>query len=319
MDKKTTQVVTVATVVILLIGLLVRALVTRDQEQPLPPPPAETRPEDKKGPTPAPLYPSLHLTMGNPSGASEAEATPNNFLMRKPYFALSYNNERGTPNWVSWCLKETDLGPAPRGDFFPDPDLPRGFHRITPRDYTGTGFDRGHLCPRSDRTATNEMANATFVMTNIVPQSPQLNQRGWADFEDYCRDQVKHKHQVLYVVAGPQGVGGEGSNGRAETIAGGKVTVPAKCWKVVLAVDGGTGGDDDIGRVGANSRVIAIVMPNDQTIGHDWPKYRTSVKEVETLTGFTFFDRVPVNVIDPLKSKVDDTHIAPVGKTRTGD
>jgi endonuclease G len=314
-DKKTMQVVvTVATVVILLIGLLVWALVTINQAPPALQPPPNTRPEDKNEPLPqgepAPLYPSVHLTMGNPSGASEADASPNNLLMRKPYFALSYNNVQGTPNWVSWCLKESDLGPAPRGDFFPDPDLPKGFHRITPRDYTGTGFDRGHLCPRSDRTATNEMANATFVMTNIVPQSPHLNQRAWADFEDYCRDQVKDKHQVLYVVAGPQGVGGEGSNGRAETIAGGKVTVPAKCWKVVLAVDGGTGGDDDIGRVGPHTRVLAVMMPNNQSVGHGWQKYRTSVRDVESLTGCRFFDRVPPNIIDPLKSRVDDAPIS---------
>lgn len=251
--------------------------------------------------------------MGNPSGASEAEASPNNFLMRKPYFALSYNDSKGTANWVSWCLRLSDLGDAPRAVFFPDPDLPKGFRRATPRDYTNSGFDRGHLCPRSDRDATKEAATATFVMTNIVPQAPNLNQKGWNDLEVYCRDLVWRKGQTLYIVAGPQGRGGVGSKGPAETMNEDRVTVPAKCWKVILAVDGGTGGVEDIPRVGPSSRVIAVVMPNDQSVGHNWASYRTSVKEVEVLTGCRFFDRVPPSVIDPLKARVDD------GPTRPGE
>ena len=41
--------------------------------------------------------------MGNPSNATE-ECNADNYLMAKPYFALSYNNSKGTPNWVSWHL-----------------------------------------------------------------------------------------------------------------------------------------------------------------------------------------------------------------------
>lgn len=108
-------------------------------------------------------------------------------------------------------------------------------------------------------------------------------------------------------------------NGRADTIAGGKITVPAKCWKVVLAVESGTGGAADVPKVTASSRVIAVVMPNDQSVGHGWAKYRTTVKEVEALTGYKFFDRVPPIVTDPLKAKVDDEHIPPVRHPRTGE
>jgi endonuclease G len=260
---------------------------------------------------------SIHLALGNPSGATTDPANANNFLMRKPYFALSYNNGNGTPNWVSWRLVREDLGSAARGQFFPDDELPHGFLRVTPNDYTGTGFDRGHMCPRSDRSATSESANATFVMTNIVPQAPHLNQKAWNDLEDYCRTLVRTKRQTLYIAAGPQGRGGEGSKGRAETIRRG-VVVPEKCWKVIAALDDG-GRDDDAARVTSSTRVIAVVMPNEQSVGHGWAKYRVSVKEVETLTGYTFFDRVPKDVAGPLKEKVDDQHIPPPRPPRTGD
>jgi endonuclease G len=261
---------------------------------------------------------SINVLMGDPSRSFISEQKDaNNYYLGKPYFSISYNNEKGTPNWVSWCLQKSDLGPGNRVEFYPDTTLPKGFLRVVPRDYTNSGFDRGHMCPRSDRTATQEMANATFVMTNIVPQSPHLNQRGWADLEEYSRLLAK-QGSTLYIVAGVHGVGGEGSSGPAEKISNGKVTVPAKCWKVILVIENGTGTAADIAKVGPTTRTIAIVMPNDQSIGHNWPKYRTSVQEVETLTGYKFFDRVPATIIDPLKTKVDDTKIPPVGKS-SGD
>jgi endonuclease G len=267
---------------------------------------------------PASTETSIHLAMGNPSGATTDPADRDNYLMRKPYFALAYNNTKGTPNWVSWCLKKDDLGSAQRAQFFPDPDLPTGFKVVKPGDYTGSGFDRGHMCPHSDRASTDEASEATFVMTNIIPQSPACNQKAWADLEDYCRDLVRKKHQTLYIVAGPQGQGGEGTKGPKDVIGHAeKVTVPAKCWKVVLALDDGTGDASDVSRVSRDSRVFAVVMPNDESVGHGWAKYRKSAKEVEEMTGYHFFDRVPADVIGPLKERMDSEHI-PASRPRGG-
>jgi endonuclease G len=68
----------------------------------------------------------------------------------------------------------------------------------------------------------------------------------------------------------------------------------------------------------ARTRVIAVVMPNDDTVQHDWPKYRTSVRKVEELTGLAFFDRVPAAVINPLKEKVDEVTVRPGRPRRRG-
>ncbi|MBN9520987.1 DNA/RNA non-specific endonuclease [bacterium] len=161
------------------------------------------------------------------------------------------------------------------------------------------------------RAAVAESARATFVMTNMIPRAPHLNQQGWADMEDYCRAMVRRRPTALYIVAGPTGQGGEGSKGQADTVGNGKVVVPAKCWKVVLAVENGTGSADDLGRVNSASRVFAVVMPNDQSVGHGWARFRTSVDEVEGLTGYKFFDRVPPDIIGPLKSRVDSEAVRP--------
>ena len=248
----------------------------------------------------------VQLRWGNPSGAREDLADRDNYLMKKKYFALSYNNSKGTPNWVSWRVVKEDLGKVPRFPFLPDPDLPEGFHRITTQDYEGSGFDRGHMCPHADRQNDAEAAKSTFVMTNIVPQSEANNERGWEQFESYCRSLVKSQDKELYVVAGPQGKGGASRNGYLEVIRAkdGDVVVPAKTWKVVMALDAGGAPDRD-------ARLLAVVMPNDQTVGEDWGKYRTSVRAVEQLTGYTFFDRADPGVVGPLKEKVDAGPVPP--------
>ncbi len=39
-------------------------------------------------------------------------------------------------------------------------------------NYRGTGYDRGHFVPSGDRTNTPEQNTATFMLTNIIPQTP---------------------------------------------------------------------------------------------------------------------------------------------------
>lgn len=117
-----------------------------------------------------------HVVMGMPSAAGKA---PDNFLLDKGFFVVSYNNSKGTPNWVAWRLAKEYLGDAPRKPFHPDPDLPSALKKVLPADYKNSGFDRGHLCPHSDRDKTDEMSKATFVMTNMMPQSPENNQKAW--------------------------------------------------------------------------------------------------------------------------------------------
>jgi endonuclease G len=146
--------------------------------------------------------------------------------------------------------------------------------------------------------------DATFYMTNVVPQSPNSNQKGWERLESYCRELAKQGH-VLYIACGPHGVGGTGKNGAEEQIGKGrvKVTVPAKLWKVILVLP------NEDAEPRKNTRVIAIIMPNDQTVGFDWTKYRVSVADVEKLTGYKFFPELPEDVAQALKSRVDEVEV----------
>jgi endonuclease G len=249
--------------------------------------------------------------MGNPSGAAAEAKAADNYLLEKPYYALSYNNGKGTPNWVSWRLAAEDIGSAPRVDFYPDDELPADFEHVTPSDYTGSGFDRGHLCPHADRSATEGMSRATFAMSNIIPQSPNVNRQAWEELESYCRE-LAEQGEVLYIVAGPAGQGGEGREGRAKIIGRDHtVVVPAQCWKVILVLPAGS--SEDPSKVDDRARLIAVIMPNDMSVGAEWTPYRVSVAEVEKLTGYSFFDRVPASVMGPRKQKADTTAIPTSG------
>ena len=212
--------------------------------------------------------------------------------MEKPEYTVSYNRDKGGPNWVSWHLSDEWVGNLVRVDTFrPDPAVLPTWYRVQATDFGNSGFDRGHMTPNADRDKETSIPinQATFLMSNMVAQAPDNNQGPWADFENYLRTLLPANE--VYIVSGPAGIGGTGSNGFANTIANGHVTVPASTWKVVLVI---AKGDNDLSRVTAATRTIAVNMPNSQGIRNNpWQTYLTTVDAVETLTGYDFFANVP--------------------------
>jgi endonuclease G len=254
----------------------------------------------KDDPKPAAL--GEHLTLGNPSGARPDAAQPTNYLLDKPQYALSYHRDRGIPNWVSWHLSADWLGSAARqDDFRADASLPASWYQPGASSYSGSGFDRGHHCPSADRTRSVADNSATFLMSNMAPQAPNNNQRTWATLEDYCRTLVGQGNE-LYVICGSYGTGGTGSNGTKTTIDQGRVTVPARFWKVVVVLPTG---NDDAARVGSSTRVIAVDVPNDNGVSSSWGSYRTTVDAIEQATGYDLLSAVKPAVQTSLEAGRD--------------
>jgi endonuclease G, mitochondrial len=234
------------------------------------------------------------LALGNPSQAGDREEAPDNFLVSRPQFVLAYNQQNGGPNWVAWHLAASDLGSVEREDAFrPDPLLPEEC-QIRPGDYQGSGFDRGHQCPAGDRTSSAEENAATFVMSNMLPQTADLNREVWRELEEYCRTLVGRGNE-LYIVCG-----GDGSRRR---IAQGRVNVPRSCWKVILVLPQG---DDDLQRIENGTRVIAVDVPNVNGIKeHSWRRYITTVDAIEQATGYDFLSSVPMDTQAALEARID--------------
>lgn len=235
------------------------------------------------------------LPFGNPSNAAAGLNSRDNYLLLKPTYAISYNSSKGTANWVAWRTTAADLGgDFPRPEFAPDLTLPPGFTVVTPSDYSGSGYDRGHLLPNADRQGSSEANSQTFVMTNIVPQAGDLNRYPWEKLERYSRSIVRRGSDV-YTFAGVYG-----SKGRLR----GKVTVPERCWKIIVILPPGGGPND----VNATTRVIAVDMPNQDGIGGaNWRQYLTTVRAIEQVTGFDFFSALPANLQEALATRLDPT------------
>lgn len=252
--------------------------------------------------TPAVDTSNDNMLLGNPSGAVASTSSPTNYLLVKPQYAVGYNRDQGKPIWVSWHLGTADLGSTPRqDDFRADTDLPSGWYQVKNSDYSGYGFDRGHNCPSGDRTATVADNSATFLMSNMMPQAPNNNQQTWGNLEDYCRTLVRAGNE-LYIVCGSYGRGGTGSAGYQMTIAGGKVTVPSNCWKVVVVLPVG---NNDVSRVTSSTRVIAVNTPNDNSLNSAWGGYRTTVDAIEAASGLDLLSALPLNVQNVVEVRTD--------------
>jgi endonuclease G len=246
-----------------------------------------------------------NLLLGNPSNAIDNMALADNYLMDKGYYIESYNATRGAPNWVSWYLGSTSLGKAPRhDDFRADKSLPASFYVVQNTSYAGTGFDRGHNCPSADRTSTATANDATFLMTNMMPQAPNNNEHTWAALESYERTLVTQGNE-LYVVAGSYGTGGTGAKGFANSIDNGHIIVPAHTWKVIVVLPNG---DHDLSRITTATRVIAVDMPNANNISLNWQNYITTVDAIEAATGYNIMTNIPVALQTVLEARADATN-----------
>lgn len=235
---------------------------------------------------------SIHLEMGIPLDNNAS----NDYLIIRPQYALSYNSELNIANWVSWNLNKNWYGSVPRysGNFIQDTSLPAEFYRVKHSDYTNSGYDRGHMVRSEERTATADDNRSTFLLTNIMPQTPTLNQQTWLSLEFECERMCKNENKELFVIAG----GITGSNPkRLNTV----VAVPDQYWKVVVILDSG----QRISDVTPATKVIAVLMKNDvYTSGTtDWKLYSTTVDAIEEKTGYNLLSDVPKEIQDLIESK----------------
>jgi len=253
------------------------------------PPKTTTTTSPGKTPTARPknAESSAHLGLGLPEDGDASDDQ----ILRKPQYVLSYNRDQNVANWVSWELNAGWFGDAPRhkGKFIEDAELPAGFYRVGHDDYTGSGYDRGHMVRSEERTRSPEDNRTTFFLTNILPQYHDLNAGPWLRLEERCEELTRRQHKQLYVIAG--GVLSRGKK-PSKTIGKG-VAVPSTFFKVAVVLEEGQGAAD----VTTSTEVMAVLMPNEEGImREDWEKYRTTVDEIERRTGYELLSAVPESI-----------------------
>jgi len=249
---------------------------------------------------------SVPLTK-NPNLAIEVPSIPaNEIILSRDQYVISYNKTRRSPNWVAWKLEADQIGSSGRSNLFlQDSDLenyliksPNNPHAVDPNEYKGSCYDRGHQVPSADRTDNVENNQATFIMSNMLPQTAFLNRVIWEHLEQYTRDIVQGQGKKAYIFAGPIYDLDFGLIGPKKDIP-----VPSKNFKVIFILEANQTPAD----INTSTQTIAVIMPNVLHDGskveanenqpcktflpalvdrNDWVKYKTTLSEVERLAGF---------------------------------
>lgn len=207
-------------------------------------------------------------------------------MLKKQAFTVSYNNKTHCPNYVAWHLNSKRLkGNSRRTKFEEDTQLAKG-HRVQWYDFDGSGYDRGHMCPAADNKWDQDATNETFLMSNICPQSHNLNEGVWNDLEQRCRTWA-WRGKDLYIVCGPIF-----DSKNPKTIGKNKkvrIAVPDRFFKVVLSAS------DD-------AMAIGFIYPNDDT-NLPMSDYCVSVDSIEAITGIDFYHILDDDVEDLIEAE----------------
>ncbi|PKL45896.1 MAG: endonuclease [Candidatus Riflebacteria bacterium HGW-Riflebacteria-1] len=185
-------------------------------------------------------------------------------------FYAGYCDERRNPLWVAYRLDAKDFEhklSRPKA-FKIDP---RTLSRVDPKEYAKSGYDRGHMAPNS-AIATRYGRDAqleTFYMSNIVPQTPELNRRVWQRLEKLEEDYANNRG-TIWVIAGPV------FDEHIKTI-GNNIEVPDAFFKIII--------DEEQQGI----KTLAFLIPQTVTGKEPIEHFLTSIDEIEKLTGLDFF------------------------------
>lgn len=207
------------------------------------------------------------------------------YLVEHSHFKLSYSEPHEQAEWVAYILKSSHLtyNDRVRPYFIEDPYVKT--KSADWRNYKGSGYDRGHLCPAGDRRFSKWAYNETFYTSNISPQDKSFNAGVWQRLERQVRQWAK-KHKTLFIVTG-----GVLENGLDE-IGEEDVDVPKYFYKIVAR-----GNENKI-------NVIAFLMLGRES-SKPLQQFTVSVDRIEKMTGIDFFHELPDTVEEKIESGIN--------------
>lgn len=214
-------------------------------------------------------------------------------IFRNKGFMVGYSDIRGNPLWVSYQLKPVP-GDAPH---YPRPQRFsadwRNLTRIAQEDYHNSGYDRGHMAPNYaiSRLYGRSAQHDTFLMTNITPQKPRLNQKLWQRLEEVEIDHFARKFGKIWVVTGP--VFEENIERLKSSFW---VEIPDAFYKIYALPPT---------RPGQPLKMLAFIMPQKVRGTESLDRFLVSIDQVEKRTGFDFFHELEDRLEEELESSIN--------------
>ena len=208
------------------------------------------------------------------------------------HYVIGYSYYFRQAKWALEIVDPDNPGLERLDNFRPDYRIPEIF-RADLVDYTGSGYDRGHLIASANQRETELQNSETFLLSNMSPQKPQFNRKIWGELESRVRE-LNDKPNVFetFVICGPvfnfdqviQSIGSEDGN---------EVTIPIPhaYFKSILT-ETNTG----------NLNMWSFVIPNKEA---DEPleQYRVKTTQVERYAGIKLWERLVGRKIEKEKER----------------
>lgn len=207
-------------------------------------------------------------------------------ILKRTGFALGYSSRCRQALWVSYILYAENLNRKQvrrSNKFKADPLIL--VDAVHPGDYTGTGYDRGHLASAADMTYSEKTMRHSFFMTNISPQIPGCNRGIWKRLETLVRHWARREEQIC-VITGPLF-----DSEANETMGESGIPVPYGFYKVILDLT-------------PPFKMIGFIIPN-RTTKRRLSRFVVPVDTVERLTGCDFFSALPDDLENRLEAQAD--------------
>lgn len=204
-------------------------------------------------------------------------------------FTVGYSELRRNPLWVAYRVQ-----PVPQRRPYRRPD---GFQtdtrtvaRVRPQDYSHSGYQRGHLAPSwlIAQLHGHKAQLETFLMSNITPQKPGLNQKLWQRLEEIEADRFAQWFDGVWVLTGPV------FDDDIRRLRSG-VEIPDAFYRIYV----------DEAPQGA-PRILAFIVP--QTVRGDeaLTGFVATVDEIEARTGLDFLPGLEAGLETRLESAPAD-------------
>ncbi|MDA7817237.1 DNA/RNA non-specific endonuclease [Sulfurimonas sp.] len=106
-------------------------------------------------------------------------------IIDKQVYTICYDYKMKGAKYISYTLDGSlvnSVNIKKRNSFYTEKNLKKEYRSHT-KDYTHSGYDRGHLANDASFDYDKKILRKTYTMANIIPQAPNVNRRTWIKAE----------------------------------------------------------------------------------------------------------------------------------------